>query len=372
MTKLGDGARLAMMAAAILALLSGTLRGNPPDDPPTLTVRLVRPEQQAAEILRMFEGARAPHPAAALAAWKRATPDLAILGKPLEALIAAFNPEMVPEWRVLDQAELRIDLNAADGRTRWHALMPRDDGSVAAVVTALRLTDGADEAPLDRDARKIAVERLGPPGAVLAIRAGDTLILASSRAEITRACRTVLSSTQNSSRRTAPQKPGDPRATPRDPSQDPGLHFELDPARLAAAGKGRLVVRRTGELLRGLACRHLAGHMALEGDCLGLSITTSLDPGKLQRSTAEKPAAVDPAWLKWIPSAGVMAVMSIALEPGAAFWDWAFALADRVDRVDPAHAELAPLRTAPIFWPPPLPSAPKPISGLTSRASQPA
>jgi len=361
MTNLGDGTRLAMMAVGLWGLLAGALRGEPPDDPATLTVRLVHPEQQAAEIMRLFEGARAPHPAAALAAWKRSTHDPGSLGKPAEALIAAFNPEMAREWRVLGDAELRVDLNAVDGRPRWHAVAPRDDGTIAAAITALRLTDGAREAPLEVDARGAAmerlsiqnpklniqnldVERLGPPGAVVAARAGDTLILGSSRSELVRGFHTVLSNERNSSRPAAREKPGEP-VIGYDPSRDPGVVFELDPGRLAATGSGPLALRRTGELLRGLACRRLLGHVALERDCIVLSVTTSLDRGKLFRSIGEKPAAVDPGWLKWIPSAGVMAVVSIALEPGPAFWDWAFALADRVDRTDPTHAELAPLRT---------------------------
>jgi hypothetical protein len=40
-----------------------------------------------------------------------------------------------------------------------------------------------------------------------------------------------------------------------------------------------------------------------------------------------------------------MAAISLAIEPTAACWDSAFALADRVERIDPARAELFPLRT---------------------------
>jgi hypothetical protein len=39
-----------------------------------------------------------------------------------------------------------------------------------------------------------------------------------------------------------------------------------------------------------------------------------------------------------------MGVASLALEPEAAFWDSTFALADRVDRTDPSHKDVAPLR----------------------------
>jgi hypothetical protein len=54
--------------------------------------------------------------------------------------------------------------------------------------------------------------------------------------------------------------------------------------------------------------------------------------------------AVEPGWLKWVPSAGAMGVVSLALQPTPEFWDSAFALADRVERVDPARANLAPSR----------------------------
>ena len=60
---------------------------------------------------------------------------------------------------------------------------------------------------------------------------------------------------------------------------------------------------------------------------------------------AQPPVAVDPVWLEWIPAADVMAVFSVALEPGEPFWDSAFAVADRVDRALPSRAALAPLRT---------------------------
>jgi hypothetical protein len=58
-------------------------------------VRLVHPERQAAEVLRLFEGTCATSPAAALTAWKRSNPRPGWLAKPLEAVIATFNPGMV-------------------------------------------------------------------------------------------------------------------------------------------------------------------------------------------------------------------------------------------------------------------------------------
>ena len=117
------------------------------------------------------------HPAAALAAWKSAGGPPRELGKPLEALIACFNPEMSGEWRVLDGARLAVNLDEGRGVPSWHALVPRDDGTIAAAVAAMRLSDGASEAPVDFAGNRIAVERLGRPGAALAARRGRYLDL---------------------------------------------------------------------------------------------------------------------------------------------------------------------------------------------------
>jgi hypothetical protein len=345
MMNVRDGVWLVMLVSGIGGIFAEGLPGQSPDEPATLSAALVRPDEQAAEILRIFEGARAPHPAAALAAWKRGARKPAVFGKPIEALIAAFNPEMAREWRVMENAELRLDLDAADGRPRWYALVPQDDGTVAAAITALRLTDGAEEARLGAGADKAAVERLGPPGSIVATRVGTTLILGSSRTELERGFRAVRSRNDEPSRLDRAEAPSERPATGRDRSAGAGVNFELDPGRLAANRTSPLAVRRAGVLLTGLACRRLLGHIAFEGDCIALWVKTPLDPERLVPPSGEKPAVVDPAWLMWVPSASVVAVVSIALEPGAKFRDWAFALADRVDRADPARAELAPLRT---------------------------
>src|SRR4051794_27161325 len=106
------------------------------EPPPALTVRLIRPDQQCERVLALFQGAPAPHPAAALAAWKRATAPHGGLGKAWEAAIAAFNPETASELRLLDQAELVVAFDPDDGMSRWHATLPRDDGSFAALAPA--------------------------------------------------------------------------------------------------------------------------------------------------------------------------------------------------------------------------------------------
>ena len=67
-------------------------------------------------MLKLFQGSRAPHPAAGLAAWKRATREPNQLGKPAEAVISFFNPEMIPEWKVLHGAEYQLGFDPREGR----------------------------------------------------------------------------------------------------------------------------------------------------------------------------------------------------------------------------------------------------------------
>src|SRR4051794_10543398 len=83
---------------------------------PAVTIRVERPDEQLSRLLGLFEGARAPHPAATLAAWRHAGG--ARIGKAAEAAIAALNPEMVPELRNLDGAGVVLDFGP-DGRLHW-------------------------------------------------------------------------------------------------------------------------------------------------------------------------------------------------------------------------------------------------------------
>ncbi|HKI41819.1 MAG TPA: hypothetical protein VKA66_15910, partial [Mycobacterium sp.] len=334
--------RLIVMAAGMSVSLVGELCAESPGDE-TLVIRLVHPERQATEVLSLFEGSRAPHPAAALAAWKRTTRDPGQLGKPLEAVIALFNPEMAREWGVLHAAELRLDLSAAGGKPRWYAVVPRDDGTVAAAVTAQRLTDGGQEPALVEEATGSGVERLGPPGSTVATQIGDTVILGSSRDELMRALHRMRHEA-GASRSTGLEKAGESVVADAVDRLDSGLLFVLDPGRLTVPGDGALAWRRATELFRGLECRRLQGSLALKGERLALEVTTLLDREARTQPPAAKAAAVEPAWLERVPSVGAMGIVSVAFEPSEAFWSSAFALADRVDRADPARAELAPLR----------------------------
>jgi hypothetical protein len=216
---------LRVLVAGIGLSLTGGVQGESPATGETLVIRLVHPERQAAEVLKLFDGARAAHPAAALAGWKRASRSPDQLGKPLEAVIATFNPEMAREWKVLDQAELRLDLSAADGNPRWYAVVPHDDGTLSAAITAQRLTAGSSEPPLNANGRSFEVERLGNAGSLLASRFGHTLILGSSRDELLvgLAARPMATGADHDRSR---EKPTNADA---DDRRDAGLVFRLDP-----------------------------------------------------------------------------------------------------------------------------------------------
>jgi hypothetical protein len=338
-------AGLTLSIAVIGSSANGIEGREPLSDGETIVIRLIHPERQAADVLKLFEGARAPHPAAALAGWKRGTRHPNQLGKPLEAVIAMFNPEMAQEWRVMDDAELCLDLGSVDGKARWYAIVPHDDGTLSAAVTAMRLTSGATEAPAEESAG-IAVERLGPAGAAVSARAGDLLILGSTREELRRGLRRMAAVSAPIVASEVDRQGRHVSAAPSLGNRvDSGLIFDLCPGRMNAKA-GTRMNRRAAALLQGLGCRRMSGNLALKEDRLALEVTTLLGHEEPSRPVpAAKAAAVDPSWLTWVPARDVMAVVSLAFEPGAAFWDWAFALADRVDRADPSRAEVASLRT---------------------------
>lgn len=77
-----------------------------------ISVRLRHPDRQLKEVLALFQNARARHPAALLASWRRATRNPDVLDKVTQAVIASFNPEMVKEWSLLHEA--KISWNAPD------------------------------------------------------------------------------------------------------------------------------------------------------------------------------------------------------------------------------------------------------------------
>ena len=304
-----------------------------------IVVRLIHPDRQAAAVLHLFEGCAAPYPAAALAAWKRSTRDPDQLGKPLEAVISFFNPEMVREWSVFHEARFQLGFDPETGTRRWRLTVPGDDGTLAALITALRLSGGSNEAPVGNGT--IAVNRLGGPGAAVAARGAGGVVLASSRAELDRGLPPGISGP--SARLEAVGLKDDPGAPAADP--DSGLVFRIEPGRMTVPARGSVATRRAIELARGLGCRTVDGRLGLVDDQVGLEITSELDPARPFAPGSAGNLAIDTEWLKWIPAGEAVAAASLAAGRGAAYWERVFALADRVDRADPARANLAPLRT---------------------------
>jgi hypothetical protein len=308
---MGKRAGLIMMLGMATGLAHGA---GPPEE--AVTVRLIQPDCQAERLIALFEGARVPHPAAALASWKRTEGRHGrSLGKPLEAAIAAINPEMVRELRLLDDAEVGIAWDA-DGRLLWHAILPRDDGTFAAVGTALALTDGGSDPPL----REVAVDRLGPPGAPLMARTAGALVVAGTRDALQAALGRVREATI----------PGRPEIAT-------GGLIRLAPGGLWPSRS--LAVQRLAGALIGAGCREAQGSLILEGEALSLVVTGRFD------GPPNAAGAVDPAWLDWIPASGILGAVAVALDPRPEAWDAAFAAADRVEKADPARAQVAPLRT---------------------------
>jgi hypothetical protein len=280
-------------------------------------IRAIRPEVQCERLFALFAGARVPHPAAALAAWKRATAPRGGLGRPLEAAIAALNPEMAGELRLLDRAEVVMAFDGDAGPPTWYAAIPRDDGTFAALATALTLTGGGSDPPLG----PLPVDRLGPPGAPLVVRTPEALLVAGSRAGLDRA---------RGEDRT--------RVDGDDEGIASGWVLQLDPAGLGRSGP--LARRRAAEALRALGCRRVEASGGLEGETLALRVRWHGTP-----PDGIGHGAIDPAWLDGLPEARVMAALAWAIDPSPAAWELAFALADRIERADPARAGVAPLRT---------------------------
>jgi hypothetical protein len=313
----GRCSRAGVVGAGLLliALVPVVIVGAEPSPSPVLTVRLTHPEVQGGRLIDLFKGSRAPHPAAALAAWKHATKGRSGLGKRLEALIATINPQMVRESRLLDGAEFRLALLPGTGQPRWRVVVPHDDGSIAALVTALALTDGATLEPIEG----FPVFRLGPPGAPTASSRPGLLAIASDLEELTPAIATV------------------PAGDEAQAQADSGMRLRLVPEGLRAARS--LTVRRAFEALDAFGCRDVEGRLAFADDDLSLELDTRLDDAPRVRN------ALDPSWLDAVTGPGVVAAAALVVDLDGKGLDAAFALADRVEKADPARAGVAPLRT---------------------------
>jgi hypothetical protein len=276
---------------------------------PAVIVRPIRPDQQLERLIGLFDGGPVAHPAEALSAWRRATGRHESLSKAAQAAIALLNPEMIPELRTLDGAE--VDIWFDGGRTHWFALVPHDDGTFAALTTALALTDGGADEPLS----DLAVDRVGPPGSTLLGRAPDgAFLLADDRAGLAAARERLRAGRECS-------------------AASSGWLVRVDPLALCASPD--VLTRRIAESLRAMGLDSIEVLAGLEGEALTIDIRSRLDG-----PVAARP--IDPAWLDGIPADRVAAAASFSLGPAG--WDQVFAVADQIEKADPSRAGAASLR----------------------------
>ncbi len=310
--------RKSLTAFAWFGLLLGKTDGfgQEPNSTQSIRVRLLQPDAQAREVARLFQGSRAPHPAAALAAWKRASTDPNRLGKPLEALIAAFNPLMADELRTLDGAEFTLRFDPESGEPDWSAVLPKDDGTFAALATALVLTGGAAEVPLGN----LAVDRLEGPGSPFMARDPRGVLLARTREGLQRASERLN--------------------VPLDRTRKAGFVVTIEPNSLKRSKI--LAVRRVAEAIQ-------PNDPLIAGSSGSIDLSGSLFNNSLLVSVAYKGprlsrlATIDPTWLDWLPKDRTVAGFALRIDPAAETWDALFSLADRVDKLDPDRPHGVPL-----------------------------
>ncbi len=286
-----------------------------PAAPDPVVIRLMQPDAQARRVLALFDGARLPHPAAALAAWKRAGGDG--LGKPVEALITLFNPEMASEWRAFNGARVWIDPNAP--ALRWRILVPHDDdGAVAALCMTARLSGGAEAEPLALRGRTLSVGRTAGPGSALFVADGSRVAIASLRTDLAR----TLSSDAD------------------DPPRAEGLSLHVDLARLQADPADRLNLARAALLAQAAGLEKLDALLTLRDDQARLRIDGS------GAQAAELSLGTVPArWPAQLIERNLMALASFPIGPDRKALDRAFDTLARLERLDPARKGVASIRS---------------------------
>jgi hypothetical protein len=286
-----------------------------PRSEPALEATLTRPDVQVQRVVDLFAGSRFASPAAALSAWKRATRKS--LGNAPEVIVALFNPESARELRVLDSTSFSLAFDPLSGAARWFAIAPHDDGSLAAAATALALTDGAQEAPLEDGT---PVDRLGPPGSFVVAHSPPRLVLAPTRADLV----AVL--------------PREPRRPP-GPPLDSGLTVRLYPSRLEGDA-APLERRRVFEALNALNCEQIDAVAGLEGESISIAVISRFNRPNSKLSSRR----IDRSWLAGLPSERTAAVFACALDPHPQSWNQVFDTIDRVEKADPARSKVAPTR----------------------------
>ena len=310
-----------ILPVVLLILVLGALPwraagGEPTSPGEAFVARLVHPERQADEVLRLFQGAagviRRPHSRRGrrrgrTRAWEsRRRHDCPV--QPRDGPGVAF----ARQGRDPDRPGCR------DRRTRLVRRHPsrrryggrRDHGNAPHV----------SRRPAARRRREeSAVARLGRSGVPLACLAGTGIVLANSRDRLERGVA------------------GFPIGRDLGGDLDSGTVFRLDPAPLPNPPVGSLAQRRTIEALRAFGCRGVEGAAYLKDGSLVLDVSTTLAAGVPGAGPAPV-RTVELEWLDALPSDGVSAMVSMVIDPDPASWDFAFAAADLVERVDPGRA----------------------------------
>ena len=301
------------LAALVFALASKPAEAFPGAND-ALVVELRRPSEQLAKVLDLFSETAAKHPAAALAAWKNGQAGQASLGKGTEALIALLNPDTIAELGALEGGRGAIGYDDDPRAARWRIVIPKDDGTFEAFATALALTDGRTLEPL----RGLPVRQLGKNASPLAIADGHRVVFGSSLEQLDLAL--------------DPRK-GHEFARP----DDPGLLFHLDPAGLANAST--LSGQRIRAALEGLGAVAIDGRFLVENDAVEADWTMSLKP---EFPESHQPIALE--WLEGLPSENALAAFATPIETDPKSLERLFAMADGVEKADPAFKDVAPLR----------------------------
>ena len=313
----------------------------PPPDRPALTVRLVRPRVQWERLIALFEGSRAPHPAAALAGYKRAKGGDTGLGKAVEAAIASINPGMAAEMATLDDATFGLGglpKAASPGR--------RSSPATTAPSPPTRRPPSSPTArPMTRSTASpsIAWARRPPPRSLPGPRADS--------------CSRVRASNWR------PRYVAHGSRCQSPPSHQAGA---CTSTRRASSGAS-LPARRVGLALTKLGCSGVDASIGLEEQAESMSIDVF---GRFAAPPAFARATIPFRWLRAIPTEGAVAIFAIALDPSPEAWIAAFDVLDAVEKADPARANVAPARLRLNLLARPRASVPTSTSGPCSSASR--
>ena len=317
--------RILPLVLVILVLGTSPWRaagGEPTSPGEAFVARLVHPERQADEVLRLFRGVTVEGSGGRT----RGVEDAEAGRGPGKAGGGGDCPVQRRDGPRVAFARRRRDPDRPGCRDREARLVRRHPsrrryGGRRDHRDALTYPD---DRPLAVDGREFAVARLGRSGVPLACLAGTGIVLASSRDRLERGV--------------AGSRVG------RDPGGDPdsGTVFRLDPTRLPNPSVGSLARSNDRDIAGVRMPRRRRGCLP-EGrisrpGCLN-------DPGRRsaggrsgsgphgRNRVAEGFAMLTESW-RWSPSSSI---------PPS--WDFAFAAADRIEGVDPARSRLAPLRT---------------------------